>query len=191
MSSPNHQLPQTLTFALAHEDVVAAANRPRPWSARARVIWLVGITVTAFVLGLAWDLVQPFFEWAHPLENLTVALFALAAWTIPAFALSLTAARRRIQAARAPTVPTELKLFADRIEITGQGARTVYSLTDLARPQFTNERIFIDAGAGDTLIIPLTAFADKDAYLAFANLLTSVMSNDAADTEIRSRGTPA
>ena len=173
---------ETLTFSLTHEDAIAAVNRPQPWSARARAAWLIGITTTAFVLGIAWDWVNPFFAWAHPLEGLTVALFVFAAWALPTFAISLTAARSRIRAVRAPTAPTALKLYADRIEIAGQGAKPAYRLIDLAKPELTNERLVIDASTGDTLIIPLAAFANKDAYLAFANLLDTLINTAKAET---------
>ena len=153
----------TLTYTLTTADALAYEALPREmvgWRKWLLLVWLA--VAGGLVAFLPTEWVGPEWGWRFWLAALVLIGIAYA---LAAAAMTLATRRRARKRIPAPTVAT-LEQWGDHLAVTVGGRQLFVAYETIADVAIGKSHVFITAPP-EALIVPLSAFADRDEMTAF------------------------
>lgn len=153
----------TLTYTLTTADALAYEALPREmvgWRKWLLLVWLAAAGGSVAFLPAEW--IGPEWGWRFWLIALVLVGFAYAIATVVMTLATHRRARRRIPA---PTV-VSLEQWGDHLTAHSGERQLSIAYETIAAVTIGKAHVFITAPP-EALIVPLTAFADRDEMLAF------------------------
>lgn len=153
----------TLTYTLTTADALAYETLPREmvgWRKWLLLVWLAVAGGLVAFLPAEW--VGPEWGWRFWLAALVLVGIAYA---LAGAAMTLATRRRAGKRIPAPTVAT-LEQWGDHLAVTGGGRQLFIAYETIADVAIGKSHVFVTAPPV-ALIVPLSAFADRDEMRAF------------------------
>jgi len=153
----------TLTYSLTSADALAYEAQPRElvgWRKWLLLLWLAAAGGSVAFLPAEW--IGP--EWGWRFWLIALALVGVA-YAIATIVMTLATRRRARRRVPLPTVAT-LEQWGDHLAMRLGERQLFVAYETIAAVTIGKAHVFITAPP-DALIVPLTAFADRDEMVAF------------------------
>ncbi|MFN3891114.1 MAG: YcxB family protein [Beijerinckiaceae bacterium] len=131
------------------------------------------VLAAAVLVGLGWGAMDP--GWYGELALLPIIALAAAALYGLAHVWRRIRRARRLARWRPPAAPIEVEIFADQLAAREDGRTRLYAWDDILSVSFDKGRVYLAKSRDDILILPLSAFENRQAMHDFVLMCEDLM----------------